>query len=85
MEGRVFDAVVDIASLYANRAENFKQALHEVRRVLRARWTHFFYLVFQEHLGLRTGKRNWSRMDSRTSPKVQWQDVVSLCIWTGNG
>ena len=30
-----FDAVVDIASLYANRAENLKRALHEVRRVLR--------------------------------------------------
>lgn len=30
-----FDAVVDIASLYANRAENFKRALHEVRRVLK--------------------------------------------------
>ncbi len=31
----LFDAVVDIASLYANRAENFKQALQEVRRVLK--------------------------------------------------
>lgn len=30
-----FDAVVDIASLYANRAENFRQALREVRRVLK--------------------------------------------------
>jgi ubiquinone/menaquinone biosynthesis C-methylase UbiE len=34
-QDEVFDAVVDIASLYANRAENFKQALHEVRRVLK--------------------------------------------------
>ena len=30
-----FDSVVDIASLYANRAENFKRALREVRRVLK--------------------------------------------------
>jgi SAM-dependent methyltransferase len=31
----VFDAVVDIASLYANRAEGFKQALQQVHRVLK--------------------------------------------------
>jgi len=34
-EEGVFDAVVDIASLYANRAQNFRDALREVRRVLK--------------------------------------------------
>ena len=80
----VFDAVVDIASLYANRAENFKQALHEVRRVLKPGGLIFSISFSKNSWGYGLG-RNWSPMASRTSPKVQWRDVVSLCIWTGNG